>query len=187
MKNMTLIGIAVWSQFWGASVFAKSRQAKQPLATLEEIQAPTDQDVCFSPEEPCDLELIKYVDGATKTLDIAIYDINIDELVHHILMKSKDVKVRIVVDQRQSKGDHSLVATLIKAGASVRYGKQRGIMHNKFIIRDSAMVETGSFNFTNHASTSNNENQVYLANPKIVERYVNRFESIWDRAKEVAH
>ena len=68
---------------------------------------------------------------------------------------------------------------LIKAGAKVRYGRQRGIMHHKFVIVDGKLLETGSFNFTNGAANSNQENQVYLATPKIVERFKKRFDQSW--------
>jgi phosphatidylserine/phosphatidylglycerophosphate/cardiolipin synthase-like enzyme len=90
--------------------------------------------------------------------------------------------VRIVVDRKQAKGKNSSVPLLIKAGAQVRFGKQRGIMHNKFTIVDGKMVQLGSFNYTHHASKANNENQIYLANPKIVERFQKRFERIWSKA-----
>jgi phosphatidylserine/phosphatidylglycerophosphate/cardiolipin synthase-like enzyme len=52
-------------------------------------------------------------------------------------------------------------------------------MHNKFTIVDGKMLETGSFNYANHASQANNENQIYLVQPEILERYKKRFEEIW--------
>ncbi len=70
-------------------------------------------ETCFSPDEPCDEQLIKFVMSAEKSIDVAIYDINLDQLVHQLLLKSKKMPVRIVVDRRQSKGNHSLVSTLI--------------------------------------------------------------------------
>jgi phosphatidylserine/phosphatidylglycerophosphate/cardiolipin synthase-like enzyme len=146
------------------------------------VRAPQDQEVCFSPDEPCDVKLLKFVHSAQRSIDVAIYDINLDALVHELLTQSKRVPVRFVVDRKQAKGSHSLVPLLIKAGAQVRYGHQRGIMHNKFVVVDGKMIETGSFNHTNHASRANNENQVYLANPAIVSRYQRRFEAIWAEA-----
>jgi phosphatidylserine/phosphatidylglycerophosphate/cardiolipin synthase-like enzyme len=145
--------------------------------------SPQDQEVCFSPDETCDEKLISFVGKAEKSIDMAIYDINLDQLVHKLLVQSKKLKVRIVVDQRQSKGSHSLVSTLIKGGADVRYGHQRGIMHDKFTIVDGKMIETGSFNYTNHATQANQENQVYLASKSVVSRYQERFEHIWETAK----
>jgi phosphatidylserine/phosphatidylglycerophosphate/cardiolipin synthase-like enzyme len=150
------------------------------------IKAPVDEEVCFPPVETCDVKLVKFIDSAQKSLDIAIYDINRDEIVHHILVQSKKIPVRMVVDRRQAKGDHSLVPTLIKGGIQVKYGHQRGIMHNKFTIVDGRMIETGSFNYTNNATENSNENQVYLAKPAIVERYKQRFEAIWREGDPVS-
>jgi phosphatidylserine/phosphatidylglycerophosphate/cardiolipin synthase-like enzyme len=148
------------------------------------VTAPKDEDTCFSPDEPCDTKLLKFIDSAQSSLDVAIFDINLDELVHHLLVQSKKITVRIVLDRRQAKGDHSLFPTLLAGGANVKFGHQRGIMHNKFVIVDGKMVELGSFNFTHHASQANQENQIYLAKPAVVERYKKRFEKIWTGADE---
>lgn len=147
--------------------------------------APKDQETCFSPDEPCDLKLVKFIESAQKSLDVAIYDLNRDQIVHHILLASKRIPVRVIVDRRQAQGSHSAVGTLVKAGLAVRFGRQRGIMHNKFTVVDGQMIETGSFNYTNHASEANNENQIYLANPEVVARYKKRFEEIWENAEPV--
>ena len=163
--------------------------ANPPTATNPEIMpqvdafAALDQQVCFSPDEACDEKLTKLIGLATRSIDLAIYDINLDPLVHQLLLLQKSAKVRLIVDQRQSKGQHSLVSTLVKAGAQIRFGHQRGIMHNKFVIVDEKIVETGSFNYTHHASNANQENQVYLMAPKIVMRYHERFERMWTQAR----
>ncbi|MGZ3699798.1 MAG: phospholipase D-like domain-containing protein, partial [Bdellovibrionota bacterium] len=92
---------------------------------------------------------------------------------------AKQIPVRIVVDRRQAKGSHSGVKTLLQGGIELKYGHQRGIMHNKFVIVDGRALETGSFNHTHHAATANNENQIYLFKSAIVSRYRKRFEKLW--------
>jgi phosphatidylserine/phosphatidylglycerophosphate/cardiolipin synthase-like enzyme len=167
---------------------AQAREHHRVAGDLEEAiadqmtKAPEDLEVCFSPDERCDRKIVKFVASAQSSLDIAIYDVNLGSLVDLIIEKSKTIPVRMVVDRRQAKEKASAVPRLIAAGVNIRYGKQRGsgIMHNKFVLVDGKMVETGSFNETNHASFYNNENQIYLANPKIVERYRKRFETLWD-------
>lgn len=170
---------------------ARSRAKKDSLAdqALKAVQSalvqpPKDLETCFSPDEPCDQKLIKFIDSATRSVDVAVYDINLDQLVHRLLVASRKIQVRIVVDRRQAKGEHSLVSTLLKGGARVRLGRQRGIMHNKFVIVDGKRVEIGSFNFTNGAAFKNNENQLYLANPEVVDRYRSRFEKLWSEGDE---
>ncbi len=174
---------------WGDHAIARKQKTAadraQRMIDAVMVKAPQDLEVCFSPVELCDIKLIKFVQTAQKSLDIAIYDINIDQLVHEILLQSKKIPVRIIVDRRQSKGDHSLVPLLKKAGADIRYGHQRGIFHNKFTIVDHKMLETGSFNYTNHAFTANHENQIYLANPKVVETYQKHFDELWRQADPI--
>jgi len=144
------------------------------------VKPPLDKEVCFSPAERCDLKLIKFVDSAKKSVDIAIFDINLDQLVHHLILKSRKMPVRVLVDRRQSKGPHSLVSTLIRAGVRVRFGRQRGVMHHKFTLVDGKRLETGSFNYTNHAYRANRENQIYLDDPSVIGAYVNEFERSWN-------
>jgi phosphatidylserine/phosphatidylglycerophosphate/cardiolipin synthase-like enzyme len=191
MKSILVLLLCVL--FWVPASDARSRHRKHSeLQDLVDSAAqkideamvapPVDQETCFSPDEPCNVKLRKFLASAQKSIDMAIYDINEDSIVHELLVQSKKIPVRIVVDRKQAKGEHSSVPTLIAAGAQVRYGKQKGIMHNKFTLVDGKMVQLGSFNYTHHASHSNNENQIYLANPKIVERFQKRFEKIWSKA-----
>lgn len=136
--------------------------------------------VCFSPAGQCDEKLWTFVQSAKKSLDVAVFDMTHEKIVHEILVASRRVPVRVVVDRRQSKGPHSLVSTLIKAKVPVRFGRQRGIMHNKFMIVDGAFLETGSFNYTAGASFKNHENQIYLADPAVVSLYQKEFDRLWE-------
>lgn len=177
------------SFFWMTASDARSRHHKQGLVDqafqkIDEamVAPPVDQETCFSPDEPCNVKLRKFIASAQHSVDMAIYDINEDSIVHELLTQSKKISVRIVVDRKQAKGRNSAVPLLIKAGAQVRFGRQRGIMHNKFTLVDGKMVQLGSFNYTHHASHANNENQIYLSNPKVVERFQKRFEKIWSQA-----
>jgi len=186
MKHIFLYFFVLVCLFSETAVEARhSLKTVRYLASAAPVAAPKPNEVCFAPVDPCDQKLLAFVKTARKSLDVAIYDINLDQLVHQLAVASKSIPVRVVVDQRQSKGSHSLVGLLVKAGVQVKYGHQRGIMHNKFTVLDNAMVEAGSFNYTHHASEANNENQVYLNTPEIVSRYKARFEQIWADGKPV--
>ncbi len=153
------------------------------LAQEASVPDPADQEVCFSPKEPCDIKLEKFIRSAQKSLDIAIYDLTHPKIAHEILVASKRIPVRVLVDRRQTKEPHSLVSVLVSGGVKVRYGTQRGIMHNKFALVDGARVETGSFNYTDGATFKNNENQIYLFNPEIAKKYAMHFTTIWEEGK----
>lgn len=160
---------------------ADDTSAVRPLAAAT-IARPHDQEVCFSPAGSCDLKLVALIRSARKSIDVAIYDINLPALINELLLQANKIPVRILVDRRQSKEEHSRVPSLMQHGANVRYGRQRGIFHNKFTIVDGNMVETGSFNYTRNASSNNSENQVYLASPVIVNQYLHHFEELWQKA-----
>ncbi len=85
------------------AVFFISLLAMFASQTYAADPSPQDKEVCFAPDEPCDTKLVNFIDSAKQSIDIAIYDINLDQLVHHLLTQSKKVKVRIVVDQRNQK------------------------------------------------------------------------------------
>src|SRR4051812_18625463 len=100
---------------------------RKPTGILENVAkaatdaltpAPKDNEVCFSPDEPCDTKLWKFIQTAEKSLDVAVYDITHPKVVHEILVASKKIPVRVVVDRRQAKGEHSLVDLLIRGGAN---------------------------------------------------------------------
>ena len=138
--------------------------------------------VCFSPEGGCDEKLWTFFQSAKKSLDIAVFDLTHEKITHEILVASRRVPVRVVVDRRQAKGQYSLVSTLMKANVPVKFGRQRGIMHNKFAIVDGRTMETGSFNYTSGASTKNHENQIYLADPVVIATYQKEFDRLWEEA-----
>jgi len=138
-------------------------------------------DTCFSPTEQCDVKLSLFLRKAKKSLDVAIYAINLPGTTEALISTSKHLKVRVVVDRVQSKGKKSTVPELVAAGVQVRYGVQKGsgIMHNKFSIVDGAEVELGSFNYTEHAASVNHENQFYTDASIVVARYQAYFEELW--------
>jgi len=142
---------------------------------------------CFSPEGKCDEELIASIRASKTQLDIAVFDLTHPQIVHEILLASKRGKVRVLVDKRQSQGTHSLVSSLIRAGLEVRSGRQRGIMHHKFMIVDGQELQTGSFNFTVGASFKNQENQVYVKDPEVVKKFQAQFEKMWSESKVLSN
>lgn len=176
---------------------AKNNRASKSIASLNDpsreaqISPPVDKEICFSPSGDCDVKLWKFIQSAQSSLNIAVYDLTHEKIAHEIAVMSKKIPVRLIVDRRQAKGEHSLVKMLVKAGVNIRYGYQRGLMHNKFTIVDLKKLETGSFNYTHGATERNNENQIYLEDPRVVKRYMDRFEELWAEAtsttKDISH
>lgn len=156
------------------SIRRQSIQNEQEISSLKRV--------CFSPNPECTQSLIAFIRSATKSLDIAIFQITEPQIVEEILLASHRLPVRVVVDQRQSKDIHSLVSTLRREGVNLRFGRQKGIMHHKFIIVDEEKLETGSFNFTRAAGEKNQENQIYSSDPAYVQPFVTHFKKMWDES-----
>lgn len=177
--KLTFCGYFMFSLLLSSTVAYAIEPSPVPESS---IQTPAAEEVCFSPDESCDKKLIKFIQSAKVSIDIAIFDINLEKLTNELIVQSKKIAVRILVDRRQSGGQYSLVKKLIDARLKVRIGHQKKLMHNKFVIVDGKMLETGSFNFTAGATLNNDENQVYLTSPLILDRYKAHFERLWDRS-----
>ena len=145
--------------------------------------APKDNEACFAPDEPCAAKLIRFIQTAKASLDIAIFEMTDQKIAKAIADASSRLKVRVVVNPKLAKEDSPTIEILRSSKAEIRIGRQKGIMHNKFTIVDEKRLETGSFNYTYAAGNSNQENQLYLSTPSIVTRYQERFEKMWREAK----
>jgi phosphatidylserine/phosphatidylglycerophosphate/cardiolipin synthase-like enzyme len=90
----------------------------------------------------------------------------------------------VILDALQAGNSTSQADALKKAGITVKLMrgiKANGIMHHKVAIYDGAVVQTGSFNWTDNASCCSWENSVFLADQKIVRRYQVEFDRMWIR------
>src|SRR2546422_7638218 len=86
----------------------------------------------------------------------------------------RGVSMRVILDALQAGNSTSQADALKKAGVTVKLMrgiKGNGIMHHKVAIYDGAIVQTGSFNWTDNASCCSWENSVFLADQSIVRRY----------------
>ncbi|MDO8634220.1 MAG: phospholipase D family protein [archaeon] len=147
-------------------------------ATQEVTVAP---EVFFCPEDNCADHLIEKIDSATSTIDIAVYSFTHDEIADALIRAGeRGVKVRVLVDFTQSQNKYSEDERLGKNGTEVKtVRKSGGIMHNKFIVIDGALVGTGSFNYSRNADESNDENLVFLSDAKTAKKYLEEFGEIW--------
>ncbi len=166
-------------------ILSSAAPAAKTSARLPSQQAPIkDGEVCFSPKGQCEKKIFALLDSATKSIDLAIYDLNIKGVIKRLIAKSKNnVQVRVIVDHRQAHTPRSKVIWLLNKKILVRYGQQSGIMHDKFLIIDGQYLATGSFNFTYGAARKNHENQLYFNNPELIAAYQAEFEDIWQFKK----
>ena len=151
-------------------------------SSAQSVEQYTD-DTYYSPDTNVRANIIKAIDEATSTIDLAVYDLTSKD-IRTALLRANDrgVQIRIIADNvPMIKNANSLIKLLIDDGFSVKlvHGVHGGIMHNKFCIFDQKFLFTGSFNWTDKEEQNNYENALFLADPRIIEEYQKEFSRVW--------
>lgn len=130
-------------------------------------------------------ETIRRIGQTTRTLDLAMDSFNEPTLAEALIQaKGRGVAIRVILDTTQSHSATSQADALKSTGFPVklmRGTKGNGIIHHKVAIYDGAIVQTGSFNWTDNASCCSWENSVFIADQTVVRRYQAEFDRTWNR------
>ena len=133
------------------------------------------------PDEP----LVKMMDKATKTLDVADYDFDLANVVDAMVRaKQRGVQVRMVTDSDtlnnvKNKPVQDAFARLKQANIPF-YGDERSpIMHNKFTVVDNKLISTGSMNYTDGDAYHLNNNLIIINNAQLAQNYTTEFEKMF--------
>lgn len=147
--------------------------------------------VLFRPNVPAEPEIVKLLDSAKTSIRLAAYEFKSRAMLEALYRaRARGVDVQIVLDHsnvfpRNEPGDDYQkkrsweIWRLIKDGFDVtvlRGDGQYGIMHNKFIVVDSAVAEYGSYNYTWASEEAHYEN-VQFTDEK---RRVKALDKYWD-------
>lgn len=129
-------------------------------------------ETCFVPPSNCDQILVEHIDRSFRSIDVQAYHLTSKTIINALLVANKrGVSIRIIVDKMGKKE-----STVFKdSGISVWIDTNRSIAHNKVMIFDDNIIETGSFNYTESAQKRNVENMLFIKNRKTVIEYKNNF------------
>lgn len=145
-----------------------------------------DVEVGFSPGKTAIFLILKNIKKAKIRINIAAYSFTSKSISHALLdAKNKGVFVRVVADYKSNGNRYTAVRYLANNGISVRLNKKYSIMHNKFMVIDDIIVETGSFNYTKNAASRNAENLIVLKDRKVAEKYNIEFERLWSESEKL--
>jgi hypothetical protein len=109
-----------------------------------------------------DQEIIALIDAAKEHIYFAIYTFTLPSIADALVeAKKRGVEVRGVVDAGQAASGYGapIIQTLVDGGVSVvteKHESGNGIMHIKALVTETAYA-TGSYNWTNSATTINDE------------------------------
>ncbi|MGF0237602.1 phospholipase D family protein [Rhodococcus sp. IEGM1300] len=143
--------------------------------------------VGFSPEGTARTLVIETITSAKHSIQMLAYAFQAPDIMQALVeAKDRGVDVRIVIDKKRNLGKTSKAAMNFVTGKGVelRTNDQFHLHHDKTIVVDGNIVETGSFNFATSAETSNSENVVVIRDmPEVSRQYIAHWQSRWDLGK----
>jgi phosphatidylserine/phosphatidylglycerophosphate/cardiolipin synthase-like enzyme len=139
--------------------------------------------VFFTPPTGAARGLIRYLDGAKKSIQVMTYSFTYLEIAEALGRAAKrGVEVQVIQDGPTAANNFAVIPVLLRDGVTVRGNKAHRIFHHKVMIIDGDIVVTGSYNFTNSAEKSNAENIIVLRSAPLAQQYYKNFISHWERS-----
>lgn len=129
-----------------------------------------------------DVPIAALIRQTTKTLDVVAFEMNNTVIEEAILdAHRRGVRVRVVTDDEHGIEDEKdfSIRNFIEAGIPVVDDSRSGLMHNKFMILDSNLVISGSWNFTVNDTYRNDNNALVLQSPQAVSAYQAEFDEMF--------
>jgi phosphatidylserine/phosphatidylglycerophosphate/cardiolipin synthase-like enzyme len=119
--------------------------------------------VYFSPRGGATDAVVHEVHAATQQILVQAYSFTLAPIAKALLDAHKrGVKTLAVLDKSNETDKYSAATFLVNAGIQTLIDDQHAIAHNKIMVIDSAIILTGSFNFTKAAEEKNAENLLVI-------------------------
>ncbi len=156
-------------------------------------------EVCFTPDQNCTQDIINLINSAQTQIRMQIYSFTSKPIARALVQAQKrGVDVQVIYDRSDASDESSANARsdykkypysgfslqpyLTKNHIAGFIDPAVGIAHNKVIIVDSQMIETGSFNYTKSAQINNAENILIINSKPLAQAYL----SNWDARRKIS-
>ncbi len=180
MKNPRILKAAIVALGLGAPV-ALFADDNSPLKPVPPVPAPVttlggDMKLSFAPQaDGPSKALCDFVKQATRSIDVAIFEIDDPDFVQALLDMASKVRVRIVMDSTNFKD-----ANLPLRQKHLVVGDYRGpLMHTKLVAVDGARIFAGSLNATISAEQRQDNNYFTLNAPALAARVNAVVDHMW--------
>ncbi len=143
--------------------------------------------VCFTPNGDCTAQIVNQINAAQKNIYVQAYSFTSGKIAYALVRAFKrGVDVKVILDKSNFNcSQFSFSSLLIRGGIPVWNDYIPNIAHNKVMIFDNHMVETGSFNFTKAAQNSNAENTVFIKSAAISNQFLQNWQHRQHASKQV--
>jgi len=174
---------------------SKTANAKSNTQTTQTVSAQTQDnnqiETYFTKKDGnLDKILIKEINTAQKTLDVAIYSITKEDIANAIIeAKKRNVDVKVITDKQESASKYQkVILDKFKANnIPVKINSHAGLMHLKLSIIDDKTALGGSYNYTESATKNNDENLIVMRMPNIVSDYSTEVNTMWDNTSDYSN
>lgn len=139
--------------------------------------------VLFSPKGGISKELARLIKVAKKEIAVSAYAFSskyLGQALSAALMRG--IKIRILLDGDNARKSYSIDEWLAGEGIEVRLIEiKRGSLHHKFMLIDSKLLITGSYNFTNESEFRNHEAAIFTNHKGLIHAFTAEFERLWSQ------
>jgi len=140
----------------------------------------------FSPEDGVAARVLDQLERADDSIYFMAFSFTRADMAQVLLDKAAEgADVRGVFETRQIAAGGDQAWLLLTEGGladGVRQDGNRFNLHSKVFIVDRAVVVMGSYNFSNNAEDSNDENVLIIHHPEIADAYFAEWERVWAEA-----
>lgn len=139
----------------------------------------------FSPSVSTTKLIIDTINSADKSIYVAAYCLTSTPIADNLIKAHlRGIDVKVILDKTQAAHRSSKYYYLLSNSVPVRINNKYKAMHNKFMVIDNAIVETGSFNYTDNAEQNNAENILIIyQNTKLAQQYIDVWQKLWKESK----
>lgn len=129
--------------------------------------------------------VLKVINSAKSEIRMECYNFTDPDIINALVAaKTRGVDVQIAHDYTASteKGDGT--PQIRAANIPIHLIRKYKIMHDKVLVVDRIVVETGSFNYSTSATRENAENVIVLwSRPDVAKTYLTRWQSLFNEGQ----
>ncbi|HAN04704.1 MAG TPA: hypothetical protein DCW72_02540 [Elusimicrobia bacterium] len=139
----------------------------------------------FSPGSRVEERLAELIDASRSSVDAVTFTFSSRILADAVVRAHRrGVRVRFLMDKNMGK-TAGLAKLLFDSGVPLKWAggrNEKGALHNKFLILDGEILQTGSFNWTVNANKNSFENLIFVSDADAVKAYQGTYDWLYNGA-----
>lgn len=154
---------------------------------------PVSYQVCFTPGDDCVKRLSHFIAQAKHSIYVQAYIFTSHDLANALIdAKNRGVDVKMILDQSDLDPHFDSSQRVLKwfkheAHMPMWVDQRDGLAHNKVMVIDHRIVETGSFNYTYSAQKYNAENMIFIKSRQLANQYIKNWHKLQKKSKKMQY